>query len=117
MYSESHGTESVLQSVVLPDGNYWGFIYDAADPSAPLQNYYNSPPVSKTPSIGYGTLTKILTPEGCSISYQYNGTIDCGVYSEGPITDPKDLAAAIKRGLAVVKRGEPYLIDVVTQPR
>ena len=40
-----------------------------------------------------------------------------GVGSSGPITDPKDLAAAIKRGLAVVKRGEPYLIDVVTQPR
>jgi acetolactate synthase-1/2/3 large subunit len=40
-----------------------------------------------------------------------------GVASSGPITDPKDLAAAIKRGLGVVKRGEPYLIDVVTQPR
>jgi acetolactate synthase-1/2/3 large subunit len=40
-----------------------------------------------------------------------------GVGSSGPITDPKDLAAAIKRGLGVVKRGEPYLIDVVTQPR
>ena len=40
-----------------------------------------------------------------------------GVGSSGPITDPKDLGAAIKRGLAVVKRGEPYLIDVVTQPR
>jgi thiamine pyrophosphate-dependent acetolactate synthase large subunit-like protein len=40
-----------------------------------------------------------------------------GVASSGPITDPKDLAAAIKRGIGVVKRGEPYLIDVVTQPR
>jgi acetolactate synthase-1/2/3 large subunit len=40
-----------------------------------------------------------------------------GVASSGPITDPKDLAAAIRRGLAVVKGGEPYLIDVVTQPR
>lgn len=40
-----------------------------------------------------------------------------GVGSSGPITDPKDLAAAIRRGIAVVKRGEPYLIDVVTQPR
>ena len=40
-----------------------------------------------------------------------------GVGSSGPITDPKDLAGAIKRGLGVVKRGEPYLIDVVTQPR
>jgi acetolactate synthase-1/2/3 large subunit len=40
-----------------------------------------------------------------------------GVGSSGPITDPRDLAAAIRRGLDVVKRGEPYLIDVVTQPR
>ena len=40
-----------------------------------------------------------------------------GVASSGPISDPKDLAAAIRRGLSVVKRGEPYLIDAVTQPR
>ena len=40
-----------------------------------------------------------------------------GMYGEGPITDPKDLAVAYKRGLERVKRGEPALIDVVTQPR
>jgi acetolactate synthase-1/2/3 large subunit len=40
-----------------------------------------------------------------------------GVYGQGPITDPKDLAPAIKRALEVVKRGEPALIDAVTQPR
>jgi acetolactate synthase-1/2/3 large subunit len=40
-----------------------------------------------------------------------------GVHGEGPITDPKDLAPAIKRALSVVKRGEPALIDVVTDPR
>ena len=40
-----------------------------------------------------------------------------GVGSSGPITDPRDLAAAIRRGIQVVKNGEPYLIDVVTQPR
>ena len=40
-----------------------------------------------------------------------------GVYAEGPITDPKDLAPAIRRALDVVKRGEPALVDVVTQPR
>ncbi|MBV8844404.1 MAG: twin-arginine translocation signal domain-containing protein [Bryobacterales bacterium] len=40
-----------------------------------------------------------------------------GVQAEGPITDPKDLSAAIRRGIEVVKRGDPYLIDVVTQPR
>lgn len=40
-----------------------------------------------------------------------------GVYGEGPVTDPKELGPAIKRALAVVLRGEPALIDVVTDPR
>jgi thiamine pyrophosphate-dependent acetolactate synthase large subunit-like protein len=40
-----------------------------------------------------------------------------GVHAQGPITNPNDLGPAIKRALDVVKRGEPSLIDVVTQPR
>jgi thiamine pyrophosphate-dependent acetolactate synthase large subunit-like protein len=40
-----------------------------------------------------------------------------GVYSEGPIEDPKDLGQALRRAVAVVKKGEPALIDVVTQGR
>ena len=40
-----------------------------------------------------------------------------GMASEGPISDPRELAAALARGIASVKRGEPYLIDVLTQPR
>jgi acetolactate synthase I/II/III large subunit len=40
-----------------------------------------------------------------------------GMYGKGPITDPKDLGPAIKEAIAAVKRGEPALIDVVTQPR
>jgi acetolactate synthase I/II/III large subunit len=40
-----------------------------------------------------------------------------GVYAEGPISDPKDLGPAITRAIQVVKRGEPALIDVLTQPR
>jgi len=40
-----------------------------------------------------------------------------GVQGEGPIEDPKMLAAAFKRGIAVVKSGRPYMIDVITQPR
>jgi acetolactate synthase-1/2/3 large subunit len=40
-----------------------------------------------------------------------------GMYGEGPITDPKDLGPAIRRALDVVKRGEPAMLDVVTQPR
>lgn len=40
-----------------------------------------------------------------------------GVYAEGPISDPKDLGPAIKRAIEVVKRGEPALLDTLTQPR
>jgi len=40
-----------------------------------------------------------------------------GVYAEGPITDPADLAPALKRALAVVREGRPALLDTVTEPR
>jgi len=40
-----------------------------------------------------------------------------GVHGEGPITDPNDLGPALKRALEAVSRGEPALVDVVTQPR
>jgi acetolactate synthase-1/2/3 large subunit len=40
-----------------------------------------------------------------------------GMYGEGPISDPKDLAPALKRALDVVNRGEPAVVDVLTQPR
>jgi thiamine pyrophosphate-dependent acetolactate synthase large subunit-like protein len=40
-----------------------------------------------------------------------------GVHAEGPITQAADLGPAIRRAIEVVKRGEPALVDVVTQPR
>jgi thiamine pyrophosphate-dependent acetolactate synthase large subunit-like protein len=40
-----------------------------------------------------------------------------GVEGIGPITDPAALRSALERGRDIVKRGEPVLIDVVTQPR
>jgi thiamine pyrophosphate-dependent acetolactate synthase large subunit-like protein len=40
-----------------------------------------------------------------------------GVHGEGPITDPKDLGPALRRAADVVMRGEPAVVDVVTQPR
>ena len=40
-----------------------------------------------------------------------------GVYGEGPISDPKELGPALRRALAVVEKGEPALVDAVTQPR
>lgn len=52
------------------------------------------------PNINYATMAKAY-----------------GVYSDGPIENPNDLGPAIQRAIEVVKRGEPALIDVVTQPR
>ena len=40
-----------------------------------------------------------------------------GMKSEGPISDPEQMVAALKRGVDTVRNGEPYLIDVLTQPR
>ena len=59
-----------------------------------------SAPRSTIPNIDYATVAKGF-----------------GVYGEGPITDPKDLAPALKRAIAVVKSGQPALVDVVTDPR
>jgi thiamine pyrophosphate-dependent acetolactate synthase large subunit-like protein len=58
---------------------------------------------------------------GCELS---NPNIDfatvargMGVYGQGPIEHPSDLGPAIRKALAVVKKGEPALIDVVSQGR
>ena len=40
-----------------------------------------------------------------------------GVHGEGPIIDPKDLGPALKRAIAMVKTGQPALVDVVCDPR
>jgi thiamine pyrophosphate-dependent acetolactate synthase large subunit-like protein len=52
------------------------------------------------PNINYATMAKAY-----------------GMESKGPIEDPKDLAATLKWGVDLVKKGQPVLIDVVTQPR
>ena len=38
-----------------------------------------------------------------------------GWYAEGPIDNPKDVAAAVRRALAKVKKGIPALVDTITQ--
>jgi thiamine pyrophosphate-dependent acetolactate synthase large subunit-like protein len=40
-----------------------------------------------------------------------------GVWGSGPITEPDKVQPALKEALAVVKGGQPALVDVVTQPR
>lgn len=52
------------------------------------------------PNIDYSALAKSL-----------------GVWSTGPISDPKALGPALRKAVDVVQRGEPALVDVVCQPR
>ena len=40
-----------------------------------------------------------------------------GMFGIGPIENPADLGPALKKAVDVVKRGEPALVDVVSQPR
>jgi acetolactate synthase-1/2/3 large subunit len=54
----------------------------------------------KDPNIDYATVARGL-----------------GVHGEGPITDPRDLAPALQRAIAVVKGGDTAVVDVVTDPR
>jgi thiamine pyrophosphate-dependent acetolactate synthase large subunit-like protein len=54
----------------------------------------------ENPDIDYATLAK-------SMSW----------YAEGPISDPKDLGPALKRAVEVVKKGQPALLNTLTQPR
>ena len=56
--------------------------------------------VFEDPFIDYATLAKSM-----------------GWWSTGPISDPADLAPALKRAIDVVSQGEPALVDVVSQPR
>jgi acetolactate synthase-1/2/3 large subunit len=39
-----------------------------------------------------------------------------GWYAEGPIENPSEVGPAIKRALAAVEKGQPALLDTVTQP-
>jgi thiamine pyrophosphate-dependent acetolactate synthase large subunit-like protein len=58
-----------------------------------------------------GTLIDNPAPDYAKIAQGY------GLYAQGPVSDPKDLAPAIKRAIDVVKKGEPALIDVVSDGR
>ncbi len=40
-----------------------------------------------------------------------------GMHGSAPIADPNDLAPALREAIAIVKSGEPALVNVVTQPR
>jgi acetolactate synthase I/II/III large subunit len=40
-----------------------------------------------------------------------------GMEGFGPITKPDELAPALRKAIEIVKKGEPAMVDVVTQPR
>ena len=61
-----------------------------------------------------GTMGSTLTDPNIDFAKIAQGL---GLHAEGPITDPKDLGPALRRAAVAVKRGEPALVDVVTQPR
>jgi thiamine pyrophosphate-dependent acetolactate synthase large subunit-like protein len=54
--------------------------------------------------------------EGPDIEY-HKLAESMGWWAKGPIKDPAQLGAAIKEAVAVVKSGQPALINVWTQPR
>ncbi len=64
--------------------------------------------------IDRGSLGSTLTDPDIDFAKVAQGL---GLHAEGPITDPKDLGPALRRAAAAVQRGEPALVDVVTQPR
>jgi acetolactate synthase I/II/III large subunit len=56
----------------------------------------------------------VITDPNVDFSYLAKGY---GVYAEGPIEHPDQLAPALARAIKMVKSGHPALLDVVTQPR
>jgi thiamine pyrophosphate-dependent acetolactate synthase large subunit-like protein len=64
--------------------------------------------------VDQGTTGSMLTDPNIDFAKVAQGL---GLHGEGPITDPKDLGPALRLAIAAVKRGEPALVDVVTQAR
>ena len=68
-YPEAIGEQVALQSVVLPNGTYWGFSYDSAGPLV-VQSDFPGPDPAASP-VAYADLTQLRYPTGASVSYQY----------------------------------------------
>jgi hypothetical protein len=74
-YSDSWGTVPAIQSIVLPDGSFWGFVYDAGNEATitswNFDNVCNLPVANDYSYIGYGTIKAVTLPEGGAITYSY----------------------------------------------
>jgi hypothetical protein len=60
----------VLQSVVPPNGTFWGFVYDSANPSPET-------------TVAYGDLLELILPTGGSISYTWTNGGMCDPVPQG----------------------------------
>ena len=86
-YTDENAPFGVVQSIVLPlapgdtTPRYWGFIYDAANPS-------------DTTSVGYGDITNVIEPDGANIAYTHDRLADCVPYNylNGVDTNHLDLS-------------------------
>jgi RHS repeat-associated protein len=74
-YGETQQTLTAIQSIVLPNGTFYAFIYDAANPA-------------DAHSIAYGTIAAVTLPEGGSISYSYASGLNSCVPSFFPGPGP-----------------------------
>jgi len=77
-YEDAIGTGQVVQSIILPNGTSWGFVYDSIGTPA-RDGYGNLEPCPSNPNwgpgcpspIAYGDVLKIIRPTGGSTSYTY----------------------------------------------
>jgi RHS repeat-associated protein len=69
------GTFLTIQSIVLPDGTYWGFVYDAS-----IQLGMN-PGWDALLTEAYGTIKEIIYPKGGFASFDYNCNVSANAYA------------------------------------
>ena len=63
--SELIRTVTMLQSIVLPNNTFWGFVYDSNNPSS------NPAPTTSNYNVGTGQLMTLIYPTGGRVNYTY----------------------------------------------
>jgi RHS repeat-associated protein len=64
--SELIRTVTMLQSILLPNSTFWGFVYDSNNPSS------DPTPTINNANLGTGQLMTLVYPTGGRINYTYN---------------------------------------------
>jgi hypothetical protein len=73
------GSEEAIQSVVLPNGQYWGFVYDSSGTLHTKTANGGTVPDPDTTPVAFADLAKLLLPGGGSISYTYTSQVACAI--------------------------------------